>query len=653
MIPEKTRVMVVEDEPIAAHYIKTVIEDFGYTVSDPIDNAEEAVRRVLEERPDIILMDITLEGGSDGIEAAEKIHRIADIPIVFLTAHSDRVTMNRAAATQPYGYIFKPVNERDIYINLEIAFHKHAVDRLLRENEQFLLTTLISIGEGIIVTDLNGIITLMNPVAESITGWTQDEAKGRPLYEVFRVYNEILEKIRTGNSSSGGEEHLLNTNDFFLISKSGTATPVEFNTALISGGRDEAHGTVIVFRDVRERKNAERELHRHREHLEELVRERSGELIIAKEQAEAANVAKSEFLANISHELRTPLSSIIGFSKLMKMGYDPEEYARCLDNIVSSGQHLLNIINDLLDLSKIEAGKMINDRSPVEIGSVISESVSQLSVQAANKGISMSYEKKHDGSASVSGDRKRLTQIFINLISNAVKYTGEGGRVIISSMIEGDYVRIDVDDDGIGIGEEYLDRIFDSFVRVESGISRESEGTGLGLAITKKIVESHNGAIEVRSRPGSGSTFTVRLPLARCVENMKINEQLHIQNYPAHAKMMKILVVDDDEKCRDVLSSFFRINGQRCLIANSGTDAMDIVEEEDVALVFMDIKMSGIDGVEAMKRIKSKLKIPVVAVTAHAMPGTREDMLDRGFDAFLPKPVDFDELSLTISRLIG
>ena len=653
MAPKGIRVLVVEDELITGYHIKTAIEDMGHTVIGLLDSGEKAVRCALEERPDIILMDIVLKGDMDGIEAAERIHRAADIPVVFLTAYSDRATMDRAAASHPYGYIFKPVNERDIYINLEIAYHKHAVDSLLRENESFLLTTLISIGEGIIVADLDGRITLMNPAAESITGWTRDEARGRRLDEVFKIHNEILERIRAGDPSLRYEDIISGSKDFFLTARDGARTPVEFNTASISGEMSRTHGAVIVFRDIRERRNTERELERYREHLEDLVRERSGELLIAKEQAEAANLAKSEFLANVSHELRTPLSSILGFSKLMKMGYDPHEYNRSLDNIISSGQHLLNIINDILDLSKIEAGKMSCDSSVIGLGSVLGECVSQLSVQAGNRGISISYEKRHDEEARVNGDRKRLNQVFINLISNAIKYTGEGGRILVSSAIEEDRVRIDVADNGIGIAEEYLDRIFDSFVRVESGLSRESEGTGLGLAITKKIVEAHGGTIEVQSSPGEGSNFIVRLPLARGGEGIPPLLQEEARSYPARAKTKKILVVDDDEKCRDVLSSYFRINGQRCLIARDGMDAMEILEGEDVALVFMDIRMSGLGGVEAMRRIKSRWEIPVVAVTAQAMPGTSEELLEKGFDAFLPKPVDFNVLSLTISRLIG
>ena len=215
----------------------------------------------------------------------------------------------------------------------------------------------------------------------------------------------------------------------------------------------------------------------------------------------------------MSHELRTPLNSIIGFSKLMKMQFEDGDFANYLDNILSSGLHLLKIINDILDVSKIESGRMDFNRAPIDPGEIIATCVAIMAVQADERGVTLENRWNLHGDLAIFGDAKRVQQVFINLISNAIKFNRPGGSVRIDARIEGGMLVIDVADTGIGIKREHLSFIFEKFNQVNSDLDRDTQGTGLGLTISRMIVEAHDGRIGVRSEYGTGSTFTVSLPL--------------------------------------------------------------------------------------------------------------------------------------------
>ncbi|MBP7604252.1 MAG: response regulator [Spirochaetes bacterium] len=530
------RIFIVEDEKIVSRDLQNVLESMGYEVAGVATSGEEAVGLIPGLRPDIVLMDIMLKGRMDGIEAAERVRSELEVPLIYLTAYADDMTLQRAKITEPYGYLLKPFDERDLSIAIEMALYRHRMENRVRESERWLSATLKNIGEGVAAVDADGKVVFLNPHGEVLTGWPADEARGKPVEEVFNVLPA------RGGAENTGEVTLMTTgmpdpsthDDFILVDRGGGRKHVEFSASIIRDEKDAVTGGVLSFRDISGRRKAEEELRRHRDHLEEMVLERTAEIRAANEKlqgeiaerrraekelkkamemAEAANRAKSEFLANMSHELRTPLNSIIGFSKLMKMQFEDGDFANYLDNILSSGLHLLKIINDILDVSKIESGRMDFNRAPIDPGEIIATCVAIMAVQADERGVTLENRWNLPGDLAIFGDAKRVQQVFINLISNAIKFNRPGGSVRIDARIEGGMLVIDVADTGIGIKREHLSFIFEKFNQVNSDLDRDTQGTGLGLTISRMIVEAHDGRIGVRSEYGTGSTFTVSLPL--------------------------------------------------------------------------------------------------------------------------------------------
>jgi len=491
----KERILVVEDESIVSEDIKRNLENLGYNVPSVVSSGEAAIKKAEELSPDIVLMDIMLQGEMDGIKAAEQIRSRINIPVVYLTAYSDETILERAKITEPFGYIIKPFKKRELHINIEIALYRHKMENKLKESEHWLAATLKSLGEAVITTDKNGNIITMNPFAEALTGWKYEHAAGKPLAAIFNVISEDtcrqvenpVEKLIREGSFYGLAENTV------LITKEGAKIPVDIIGSLLKDERDII-GIVLVFYDIIERKKAE-------------------ETRLEKERLEYVSKAKSEFLSNMSHELRTPLNSIIGFSELMKqkkIGELNEKQERYMDNILTSSNFLLNLINDILDLSKVEAGKIELVREKISVPGTINEAITLIKEKAAKHNVLI--EKEFDPDLDfIDADKQRFKQVLFNLLSNALKFSKkEGGTITVAAKKEGDMAQISVSDTGIGIKKEDIGKLFREFGQVSS---EKYEGTGLGLAISKKLVELHCGKIWAESKYGEGSIFTFLLPL--------------------------------------------------------------------------------------------------------------------------------------------
>jgi len=387
------------------------------------------------------------------------------------------------------------------------------------------------------------------------------------------------------------------------------------------------------------------ELMKSNELLEERIRQRTRELEIAMQRALAANQAKNEFLANISHELRTPMNGVLGMMNIVLDSELGPEQRENLQTAQRCAYSLLAVLNDVLDLSKIEAGRMAIEQIPFDLRIVIDDCLKTQSTVASAKGIGLTGEVAPEAPAWVSGDPLRLRQIVSNLLSNAVKFTEVGSVLLTTSAVTPSgpgraRIEIAVQDTGIGIPPAKQAQIFEMFTQADSSISRRFGGTGLGLAITKRLVDMQGGTIEVQSSPGRGSRFVVVLEYGQCAEEFPVTA-------PAarlvHNGSGTVLVVEDNAVNQRLVEAVLRKHGYQVVLAANGRQALTALENSHgFSMVLMDVQMPELDGLETTRIIRRDSRwqnLPVIAMTARAMEGDRECCLAAGMNGYLSKPI--------------
>jgi len=414
-----------------------------------------------------------------------------------------------------------------------------------------------------------------------------------------------------------------------------------------------AHGVspqafASIWVDVTERVVANQRLEEVNQNLEQIVNERTHELLIAKDEALAASQSKAEFLANMSHEIRTPLNAIIGLAHIA-LANKPEPRQRTyLEKMRGSGEHLLEIINDILNFSRMEAGKLTLDHSAFSIDQLIDKTVDLVWEKAAAKGLQVNVEIDPQIPKSLLGDSLRLGQILINFCANAVKFTDAGSISIRVTKVRDWQDRVEllfeVDDTGIGIESDKLKNLFQPFQQVDSSSARRFEGTGLGLSISKNLADLMQARIDVKSTAGRGSCFRLRVQLEKNNRTIAPNI-LQADSIPKKLEPVNctILVVEDNLLNQEIILSLLESMGAQASCVGSGPEAIEVVQRQQFDLVLMDIQLPGMDGVEATARIRELAEgkhLPIIAVTANALPGDKETYLSAGLDDYLSKPIE-------------
>ena len=419
-------------------------------------------------------------------------------------------------------------------------------------------------------------------------------------------------------------------------------------------------GTV---QDITERKRAEEELRRYKDHLEEEVQTRTTDLILARDAAEAANKAKSVFLTSINHELRTPLNAILGFSSLLRQDTQlrPEQRTN-LDIINRSGEHLLTLINDVLEMAKIEAGKTKLHIAPFDCGAMVRDVADMMHIRAHDKGLRLLIDQSSDFPRYIKADEARLRQVLINLVGNAIKFTKQGGvtmRFGIRSHDVEHLLLIEIEDSGIGISAEDQQHLFQPFIQM-GALPGDNKGTGLGLAITKQFVQLMSGKISVESTPGKGSLFRVELPFSKVdaseLSKLDASGQDEVAGLAPDQPAYRILIVEDQLENQLLLTQLMQRIGLEVKLAEDGKQGVALFQSWHPHLIFMDRRMPLMDGIEATKAIRllpEGKEVKIVAVTASAFMEQRDEMLVAGMDDFVRKPYRFNEIYDSLSRQLG
>jgi PAS domain S-box-containing protein len=509
--PKTLRILIVEDERIIALNTKENLENLGYEVPAIAASGEAAIAKAAELHPDLVLMDIRLKGTLDGVQAAEQIWNNLQIPVIYVTGHSDRSTLERAKITSPFGYILKPVKERELYVAIETALQRY-------EREQVLMAVLRGMGDGVIVTDAEGRVKFLNQVAEVLTGWRQEEVKDRAITEVFKLTHEntgqsvtdLLTVVLQRETPIYLEENLL------LQTRIGNTIPIADSIAVVKDNAGTVTGTVLVFRDITQRRLAEQQ---------KLATERAHYLEIQMTELQRLNQLKDDFLSTVSHELRTPLANIQMAIRMLTVLLDRQgilaaeepagtlSVSRYLNILRDQCDQELGFINDLLEMRAIDAEMLPLELTTIELQHWLPHVVDSFQERTQTYQQTLQVEVPADLPPLVS-ELSSLTRIVSELLNNACKYTPTNGTIVISATPSPHHptcLQLQVSNSGVEIPAAELPRIFEPFYRIPNSDPWKHGGTGLGLALVKKLVQRLQSTIAATSDAG-WTTFTIQIP---------------------------------------------------------------------------------------------------------------------------------------------
>lgn len=634
-------VLIIEDNPGDARLIRELLRE-ALPVGHEVEHAEDLAsgRARIHSKPfDVALLDLSLPD-SHGTETVATLRTAApQLPIVVLTGLEREEVAYEALEKGAQDYLVKgkfdvPVLTR----TLRYAVQRKRLEEQLKSSISLLQATLESTADGILVVDRLGQARNYNRRFAEM--WALAEAKPDGAGLIDHLFSKLVDperlRVRLATPPEDDEQtyDLLELTDGRIFE--GLSVPNRLDTEVL--------GQVWSFRDVTERRRAIDELRQ------------------ARLAAESANRAKSEFLADLSHEIRTPLNTVIGAADLLSETSLAGAQREYVDILRRSAQALLALVNDVLDLSKIEAGGLDLERIPFSLDQLVTGVIELLRASAAQKGLSLRADIPPDiGAVPVIGDPNRLQQILINLASNAIKFTPQGG-VTIAVVREPDssFYRFSVSDTGIGIPGDHLSSIFENFRQLDASVARLYGGTGLGLGIARKLVELMRGRIWVESEVGRGSRFHFTVQLERAPIRVDTGSVASPSAATSdHRQSARILLADDSEDNRMLVGFYLKGSPYELDMADNGEVAFRKFQAGSYDLVIMDLQMPVLDGYQAVRKIRrweteqDRPPTPIIALTAYAIDEKFERSLEGGCSGFLTKPIKRDRLLSAIRTYIA
>ena len=633
---------------------------------------ENVLRFIMKRNPDILSIGVRTR--DDRLVMSVGDHGRSWTPIEAAQIGDAQIEVPVWSGSQPWGRVefrFQPLTQPGIAGVLElpwlrlalacavfcfIAFHLY-LGRVLRHLDPSsaipgrVRSALDTLTEGLLVIDQQRNIVLANQALTRILGRSHEQLMGTPAAAIAWL-DESSQPLAVAppweRALESGEVQRDRT--LRLLAADASLRTFTVNCSPVLGSSGKPGGVLISLEDITQ-----------------LEFSRTA-LKAARDEADAANRAKSEFLTNMSHEIRTPMNAILGFTELLKRGYSKgeRESTRYLNTIHTSGKYLLELINDILDLSKVEAGRLEVEAVACAPHALVRQAVLEQGVKAGEKGIALTVEMRRPVPASVRSDPARLRQIILNLLSNAIKFTLSGGvRVVLDyeSADAGGRYTIAVHDSGIGVPADRIESLFDPFTQADASITRRFGGTGLGLTISRKFARALGGDIVATSRPGVGSVFTLTFatgPLDGARLLAPSDLEAEDADTPAAGRdrwripPARVLVVDDGPENRELVALVLAEHGLWVDEAENGQVAVDKVAAGGFDLVLMDMQMPVLDGYDATRQLRSRgITLPIIALTANAMAGYEKKVLAAGCSAYITKPVDIDALLAAVAGFLG
>jgi PAS domain S-box-containing protein len=645
---ERPNILLVDDQPNNLIALEAMLADMDVNLVKA-ESGLRALKCLLEQEFAVILLDVQMPE-MDGFATAGLIRqrdRSRHTPIIFVTALSRSETnVFRGYSLGAVDYLFKPIvpeilrSKVQVFVDLfrksqELRQQQIELRKLHRQNDLILN----SAAEGVLGVDKAGRSTFGNQAAANMIVRTVHGIVGRRVHDLFHPLPFAADYCQGANcplNAALTPRAIVEVDDDIFWRSDGTSFPVEYSATPMLNEKGEPIGAVLTFRDVSVKRAAEMAVENERRYRE----------------AEAANRAKDEFLATLSHELRTPMTAILGWVRLLRAGdLDEESFKMAVESIERSASVQAQLIEDILDVSRIVAGKLRLHKERTNVGQIVERAMDTVRHTAEEKQIQLVSHIDPDA-APVEVDPARLQQVVWNLLSNAIKFTTPGGTVDVRLHTENSESIVEVQDSGQGISQEFLPFVFDRFRQANSSDTRTHGGLGLGLAIVRHIIEMHGGRVEARSDgEGRGSTFSVRLPTLGSAaisdgtptfDATLTRRPGQRQADPSLLQDVKILLVDDEPDVRHLLVTILSRSGAEVTPASSVAEAVDSYDRAAPDVVISDVAMPAEDGYALVAKLRARNggSLPIIALTAFGRDDERQKLLDAGFTMHLKKPID-------------